>query len=480
MARLAAGPFWLGTNNDPSYLYLFNASYILAGIPPMFTDHPGTTLQLLMAGVIALFGPYPSEAALVAVTAYCAEWLLSLTWVLLMGLFFCSSWGLGRTILRVTGSLSAAMAAQAMGLFFLLNSGYTMPVLANVNAEALLVSLMNVYFSFLLLLDEERLPGYRRSFLLGIVAGACVVTKMTFLPFLALPFLLLGSWRRAAVYGAGVVLSVLMFTLPIWARFDKWRDWCFKLLFKTGIHGSGSDGLLIPAAWLKSFSAIVTADAFLFVMAAVALGLSFRAGAGRRWLRILALMIVIQAVFIAKQGALQYMAPATAAAGVLVGWLLQRIGDRRVRLALLSAGLIIFSAAAWAHQGRLRDARDDQQAFNSRIRRETAGGLLVGAYRASSPEFAVYFGHCMHHYKGLKVCYFRPYGPLMAKVYPQVYLYNYWTPWFASFDGPEPLEQIKHKYSRIYVHTTEINRMPSWLFKEVDRCKTGEKLYQLQ
>lgn len=46
--RLSAGPFWLGSNLDPSYLYLFNAAYILDGIAPMFTDHPGTTLQLFM------------------------------------------------------------------------------------------------------------------------------------------------------------------------------------------------------------------------------------------------------------------------------------------------------------------------------------------------------------------------------------------------------------------------------------------------
>src|SRR3989338_8495943 len=50
--RQVAGPYWLGPNFDPSYIYLMNSMYLLDGITPIFVDHPGTTVQLLGAAVI--------------------------------------------------------------------------------------------------------------------------------------------------------------------------------------------------------------------------------------------------------------------------------------------------------------------------------------------------------------------------------------------------------------------------------------------
>src|SRR3989338_8023218 len=50
--RQAAGPYWLGPNFDPSYIYLMNSMYLLDGITPIFVDHPGTTVELLGAAVI--------------------------------------------------------------------------------------------------------------------------------------------------------------------------------------------------------------------------------------------------------------------------------------------------------------------------------------------------------------------------------------------------------------------------------------------
>ena len=52
--KSAVGPYWLSPNNDPAYLYLVNFLYLIDNITPNFTDHPGTTLQVLGACIIKL------------------------------------------------------------------------------------------------------------------------------------------------------------------------------------------------------------------------------------------------------------------------------------------------------------------------------------------------------------------------------------------------------------------------------------------
>ena len=50
--RRAQGPFWLATNQDPAYSYLYDALRVSRGLPPNHFQHPGTTVQLLGAVVV--------------------------------------------------------------------------------------------------------------------------------------------------------------------------------------------------------------------------------------------------------------------------------------------------------------------------------------------------------------------------------------------------------------------------------------------
>src|SRR6185436_1662443 len=50
--KASRGPYWLGTNADPEYAYLFNALSIAGGHAPYHVDHPGTPLQMLGAVVL--------------------------------------------------------------------------------------------------------------------------------------------------------------------------------------------------------------------------------------------------------------------------------------------------------------------------------------------------------------------------------------------------------------------------------------------
>ena len=50
--KASRGPYWLGTNTDPEYAYLFNALLIASGRAPFHVDHPGTPVQMIGAVVL--------------------------------------------------------------------------------------------------------------------------------------------------------------------------------------------------------------------------------------------------------------------------------------------------------------------------------------------------------------------------------------------------------------------------------------------
>ena len=52
--RTARGPFWIGMNIDPEYVYLINSLSLTQGLTVGHAHHPGSTLQ--WAGAIWLYG----------------------------------------------------------------------------------------------------------------------------------------------------------------------------------------------------------------------------------------------------------------------------------------------------------------------------------------------------------------------------------------------------------------------------------------
>jgi hypothetical protein len=52
--RGARGPWFLSPAYDPDYAYLFNGLNLAISLPPRHVDHPGTPLQLALAGYIRL------------------------------------------------------------------------------------------------------------------------------------------------------------------------------------------------------------------------------------------------------------------------------------------------------------------------------------------------------------------------------------------------------------------------------------------
>ena len=112
-----------GFGADPSYQYLFAGVDILLGHSPVHTDHPGTPLQTLIAGIIAttwvglrILGV--SSAGLFDSVLLMPEVFLCATSVFLLTLTCLASFYLGRIAYKVTQNFSMALAFQVAPLLY--------------------------------------------------------------------------------------------------------------------------------------------------------------------------------------------------------------------------------------------------------------------------------------------------------------------------------------------------------------------------
>jgi hypothetical protein len=498
LLRAAGGPFWLAGNSDPSYLYLFNSLYILDGISPMFTDHPGTPLQVLIAGIIKCAHPFFSGEQRLIDAAAQAEGYLHIAWGSLL-LFFCVSlWHVGMVVRKHTQSWMAGVCVQLPGIFLLSFPFTNLPVLANVSAETLLAGLMNIYVAVLLKLALPITKGgvnaWKDVIFCACCSAACLVTKLTFLPFIFLPVFFITTWRRRLTYLAGVVVCSALLTFPIWPRLGKFSGWVWGLIFMTGAHGSGEPGFWNLAGFISSIFWVIQAFWILFVLAAGGIVLGVVKGSGRLFVAklsiVLSMFILFQLVFIAKQHGAQYMAPAVGVAGLLLAVILLMLGENfsgvRYRntqwiIAGFLVSLVVMGAGRALARAALLDAvRRDLTGFYQRVRDSNSECVKAGAYRSSSPGFALFFGHSMHYYKGQRTLYFRYYGKMLASQYPDVYVYDYWTGRLSMFGRDIPVSQAAQDMGCIMVQSQESGRFPVNWWEEVDKSVTGEKLYRLR
>src|SRR6476646_430590 len=90
LIRTLSGPFYLGTNYDPDYAYLFNALNLAVFHPPRHIDHPGTPVQVVGALVLRAQHPVASNVELAFDTIRNSEIRLGqLNFVLFILLLLC-------------------------------------------------------------------------------------------------------------------------------------------------------------------------------------------------------------------------------------------------------------------------------------------------------------------------------------------------------------------------------------------------------
>ena len=485
--KKATGPYWLGVNSDPSYIYLMNSLYLVNGITPIFVDHPGITLQMLGALVVkALHWNIANNTIPDRVFSDPEYYLNAIHFVLLFS-YIASLIAVGLYAFKRTKNIVFSLFVQTASFLFLT----VIPMMVNVNAEAVLITVLNLYILCVLKLyfDFEGEAHNRSMVLFGMVCALGVATKITFLPLLIGPFILYRGLRAKLVFGFSFLISWFILTIPIIPRYGKMFHWWSGLIVYTGTHGSGERGFINIGRYTGSLWNLIRVDSFLFAIVVCCLMIVLwgiksqhkRDGSVAklkkilRFLSVFSLIVVAQFLMAAKQGYVHYTTPAVGLVGLLACLLLEYVNTKfkvsdRFSMTLLSIFIVIFCFSAVRYADQLSKRNNEIYRFSKMIYEKYKGCIICGYYRSSSPLTAMDFGDD---------CYgFKAYGQALQSKFPDACFYNRWNHLFHRFsDYVYPQDLLKNNPCVLLYGDSAV--FPEYLqLKEIE-SSPHEKLYKI-
>ena len=441
--RQAAGPFWLGHNADPEYMYLFNALSVALWEQVGHADHPGSTLQWLGAAVIRIAHAVVGQKALVVDVLRYPEFYLHVIHgviIIILGVVTGLS---GFIILRQTRNLIPAVLFQAVPLISLTLRN----ALQRVSPEPLLVglSILLALGVFLIITKRREQRGYGPLITVGVVSGLAIALKITVLPLLILPLIVLsGFWRRLMYLLISLVTFLALTVNPL---MDLGRLFLFTgdLVSRKGYNRPfdadaghleamvGGFAALGRQLWAGEHATMLFVSISLLLTAV----LWWACDRGRTACRaMLKGLWAINVVFIAQvllvanapDARIRYLMPAlpllgleaTLLWGVLrhgpVGW--ARWLSPCLKVAMLLVVLLCFPGL-WHERSNVVRSRQQWTEARWFIRQQKLDAYpVINYYRASDPRHALYLGEVFTRYS---------FGPWLRQMYPEYYQLGRWT-----------------------------------------------------
>jgi hypothetical protein len=433
-----------GFGPDAAYVYLFAALDILRGHSPVFTDHPGTPLQILMAAIIPVtwclnYVIGLTDAGLIDSVLRNPELYLRTTSYVLLLLTSLASLYLGSQFYRASNRLVLSIATQTAPLAFPLVS----PMMVYPTAESLLqilsIVLLGVLTPFFVKTQFSLEPtAHRRAIYAGILCGVGLATKLSFLPVLTL-LLILTRARLVLIAIGTCVVAWFVGVLPIWQRLPTMLGWFKNILTHSGLHGHGSAsvfdlGLLIQNIKILSGMFVLFYIVVFSIAAYCAFCLvrryRFRTDLTRQELKstmVILLVLLAQTVAVAKHPGPSYMVGALPVAIFAAAYLLScptfRIESSHILLlkplqfcliALLCAFAIFNGTQAFStiHYLRERAAQSSNEVKAAISRFDNP--IVIGTFNCNFKDCATWFGIALA--RGLDT--------RMERVSPNFYYYD--------------------------------------------------------
>lgn len=449
--KQAVGPYWLSLNNDPSYIYLMNALYLVGGISPIFIQHPGITLQLLMAGLIKMLNFSAATPVILDRAFTDPEYFLNATYFVLLAVYLISLIAVGYYALKKTRSSLAALLIQSSAFLFLTMPAYdgyeyVLTIITNINAETLLISITNLYVIGLLKLyfDETKQAAVRSAVLLGLACALGVMTKLAFLPMLLLALFLLPGARPRMVFVLTFFILVFLLSLPIAARYGEIYKWIQGLIVYDGVHGSGKANFINPGRYVFALGVLIKSNWVIFAVYFLSFLAAFyyysadrkpqKASAQSRknilfWLAMSGVAL-LQFAMVAKQPATRYLVPAAGMMGLVLYFVYQFLQNKGYRLkegvaVFLLLFMIVNGAYAYQYQKKMSTINQEIYNFSQKVFNKYKDCVICPYYRSSSPLFALEFGDDCSGFKG--------YAKLLKEKYPTAHFYHFWGKYFHDF-----------------------------------------------
>ena len=392
-----SGPYFYSANIDPDYPYFFNGLNINTGRAPFHIDHPGTPVQLLLAGIIGVCSPGEKTWSIIASSEQYLHLANCMLFAFILGSFALAGW----LIYRKTQRAWPVILFQGSIAFL----GANLYCLSRANPEPAMLGVA-LLLGVLVYLDISRASektAWSFVFIAALLCATGAACKLTFISLVLLPLLLIRGGSRKGVY---LVLFFLFFTLWLWPDYgsaDRFFQWIKSLASHTGRYGSGAVGLIEPHAYLANLLWLLAQNFTFAVLLAASIVVPLwqwrstqRLAPAARALLFIAFSETLQIAMVCKYRENRYLLPALGLAGLNALLLEQMLqGSRWCRWCQFFWTILILAGAG---QGgcelhRLHRSSLESAAILQEMETAHAVDVKIYGYAASSQAYALYFGN---------------------------------------------------------------------------------------
>lgn len=248
------GPAYLSCF-DPAYNYLLNGLNLAAGQMEIgHTDHPGTPVQIFSAIILHIVYIFKNDDSIMAsVLNHPETYLKAISYSLIIlhaiALFF-----IGNKVYKRTNSINQAVFLQLSTLISL-TATFSIPGLGTESFLGILgILLLIVLFDYSFSENPKNQNIYVFQF--SIIVSFLITTKVSALPLLIIPLIIIKSWLNKLKYTGLSIVFTAIILIPIYTKLSHFADFIGVMFTHQGSYGQGQEGLI---NWPDYFSKIALA-----------------------------------------------------------------------------------------------------------------------------------------------------------------------------------------------------------------------------
>ncbi|HQY21407.1 MAG TPA: glycosyltransferase 87 family protein [Ignavibacteria bacterium] len=262
--RNSEGPFYFNAGYDPNYVYAVSSLNIINSVHVSHTDHPGSTVQLIGAGLMLLSGKSVSEiteSVLLNPESYLNLFNTVLILLNSLCLLLC-----GLVIYHVTKNLILTLIIQLSPFL----SQTLIHEFTQTNPEIFIMPMMMLFIAVLFSYREYIINSDKFSLkyplMFGILSGVCLATKITFLPLMIIPLFILKGSRSKMIFFTTSVLSFITITYPVMGSYEHFLNFIGNLSTHDGLYGRGEKIIFNFDTIYKNFESLIIHDMFFVLI----------------------------------------------------------------------------------------------------------------------------------------------------------------------------------------------------------------------
>ena len=457
---------WVGFNihrpkysNDPEYIYLVNAVALANGNNVGHVDNPGTTVMEI--GAVSIIAKHwfsnPENYKLAEHVFQQPDQFLEAIQNVILVLNAFILLLLGFAAIIKTGSVWTALFLQAS---VFISANLLDHVWTKISPEPVLFLVTCIYVIAVLFYYASKNKNYiRYTIIFAVITGAGLATKATFLPLMIFPLFIFPGIKRKLLYVAGVIASFVFFTIPAIPEYKGMYYWFRGLITHSGKYGQGEKQLIDFHTYLPNIVSIFKNNpVFIVVFGMILLALAvfavqkirnkerlfndeFRITAGLTATFIFGILLVAK-----HYNANHYLIPVLLLSGILIYFSANLIFDtiklsRKRNSFFAFITILLMAYLTWRQPPVMREtdyyyriSAEEIDSTNQMIERKYPDYTVINYYATSLNKFtALRFGDVYTINKTL---------PILQKVYPQTYFYDFDNNHFTNWDTKITLDTI--------------------------------------